>query len=93
MRRHPEANPSHLAEALYDAAMEPSLWTRALDGLGDALGGSALVVGMFRGPDLVFYAANRLDPERASLLHDDYSRPQTNRFLAAMPRLPLLTVV
>ena len=93
MRRHPEANPSQLAAALYDAAMEPSLWTRALDRLGDALAGSALVVGMFRGPDLVFYAANRLDPERDLLLHDHYSRPQTNPFLAAMPRLPLLTAV
>src|SRR4028119_1122073 len=93
MRGHSEADPSHLAEALYDAALEPSLWTRALDSLGDALGGSALVMGMFRGSGLVFYAANRLEPERDSLLHDHYSRPQTNPFLAAMPRLPLLTVV
>jgi DNA-binding CsgD family transcriptional regulator/PAS domain-containing protein len=93
MHGHPEGNLGHLAEALYDAAMEPSLWTPALDRLGDALGGSALVMGMFRKSELVFYAANRLDPERDSLLHDHYSRPQTNPFLAAMPRLPLLTVV
>ncbi|HVG49795.1 MAG TPA: hypothetical protein VM899_16840 [Rubellimicrobium sp.] len=93
MRGHSGLDPSQLAEALYDAAMEPSLWTRALDSLGDALGGSALVMGMFRGSGLVFYAANRLEPERDSLLHDHYSRPQTNPFLAAMPRLPLLTAV
>ena len=93
MRGHSGSDPSQLAEALYDAAMEPSLWTRALDSLGDALGGSALVMGMFRGSGLVFYAANRLEPERDSLLHDHYSRPQTNPFLAAMPRLPLLTAV
>ena len=93
MRGHSGADPSHLAEALYDAAMEPSLWTRALDNLGDALGGSALVMGMFRGSGLVFYAANRLEPEPDSLLHDHYSRPQTNPFLAAMPRLPLLTAI
>lgn len=93
MRGHPEADRNHLAEALYDAAMEPSLWTRALDRLGDALGGAALVMGMFRGSGLVFYAANRLEPVPDSLLHDYYSRAQTNPFLAAMPRLPLLTVV
>lgn len=55
--------------------------------------GAGLVVGFHRPEGLAFYAANRLDPDRNALLHGRYAHPQTNPFLAAMPRLPLLTAV
>lgn len=82
-----------LSQAFYDAVFEPQIWSRALDTLGDALGGAGLVVGFHRPERLAFYAANRLDPAKNALLRDRYSSSQTNPFLAAMPRLPLLKAV
>lgn len=82
-----------IAGSLYDAAMEPRLWPQALDRMGDALGGAALVAGYHRKSGLCFSTANRLDPEAMALLFTRYARPETNPFLANIPRLPLLVPV
>ena len=86
-------DPSLIAGSLYDAAMEPRLWPQALDRVGDALGGAALVVSLTRGGHQAFGATHRLDPERERVLRERYGRPETNPLFAAMPRLPVLAPV
>lgn len=83
-------HPQDLVGDLYAAALEPDRWTAALDGIGDALGGAALVFGYFRFNDLICVATNRLDPGHDALLRAQYARPDTNPLLAAMPSLQVL---
>lgn len=78
---------------LYQAAVQPELWKPALDRMCDALGGASFVVGLYDDDDLVFAALTRLDPDFQKRLLTDYRFAETNPFLAAMPRLPLLKAV
>ena len=84
---------SPLIGSLYDAVDQPDHWTEALDDIGDALGGAALVSSLHRPGGMAFGVSNRLDPEADQVLRSQYASPETNPLMAAMPRLPVLTPV
>lgn len=82
-----------LAGAIYEAAAEPELWQAALDRLGDALGGAALVNSYHRRGAMAFGVSNRLDPEAENVLRTHYATAEKNPLFAAMPQLGVLQPV
>lgn len=84
-----EARLDHLIGLLYDAAAAPELWPTALEAVGDALGGCALVMSILSPREGVKFAATvRIDPDYRALIERRYASPETNPLVAAMPRLP-----
>lgn len=78
----------------YEAAAAPELWPKALQSLGDAIGGCALVTSILSPREGVKFAATvRIDPYYQSLIEQRYATPATNPLVAAMPRLPVTVPV
>ena len=89
-----EARLHHLIGLLYDAAATPELWPTALEAVGDALGGCALVMSILSPREGVKLAATvRIDPDYKALIEQRFASPETNPLVAAMPRLPLTVPV
>jgi DNA-binding CsgD family transcriptional regulator/PAS domain-containing protein len=80
----------HLIGLVYDAAAAPELWPTALEAVGDALGGCALVMSILSPREGIKFAATvRIDPDYRALIEQRFASPQTNPLVAAMPRLPV----
>lgn len=78
----------------YDAATAPELWPTALEAVGDALGGCALVMSILSPREgLKFAATVRIDPDYRALIEQRFASPETNPLVAAMPRLPITVPV
>jgi DNA-binding CsgD family transcriptional regulator len=89
-----ETRVDRLVGLLYDAATAPELWPAALEALGDALGGCALVMSILSPRDgLKFAATVRIDPDYRAIIEQRYAGPATNPLVAAMPRLPVTVPV
>jgi DNA-binding CsgD family transcriptional regulator/PAS domain-containing protein len=89
-----ETRVDHLIGLIYDAATAPELWPVALEALGDALGGCALVMSILSPRDgLKFAATVRIDPDYRAIIEQRYAGPATNPLVAAMPRLPVTVPV
>ncbi len=78
---------------LYQAAVQPELWNSALDRMSDILGGAAFVFGVHDDKAFVFGAMTRIDPAFWERLLADYRSAESNPFVAAAPRLPLLQAI
>jgi PAS domain-containing protein len=89
-----ESRLDDLIGLFYDAATAPELWPTALQALGDALGGCALVMSILSPREGVKFAATvRIDPDYRTLIEQRFASPETNPLVAAMPRLPVTVPV
>lgn len=82
-----------LVEKIYAASVRPELWPRALDAVGDFLGGAVLVGSVQGRAGALLAVTHRLDPERDQVLRERYVRPETNFLMAALARLPRQRVI
>jgi DNA-binding CsgD family transcriptional regulator len=89
-----ETRLDRLIGLFYDAATAPELWPTALEALGDALGGCALVMSILSPREGVKFAATvRIDPDYRAMIEQRFASPATNPLVAAMPRLPVTVPV
>ncbi len=89
-----ETHLDHLIGLFYDAAAAPELWPLALEALGDALGGCALVMSILpAGEGVRFAATARIDPDYGAMIEQRFATAASNPLIAAMPRLPCATPV
>lgn len=80
--------------ALYDAALAPEQWERALELLGDALGGCAIGASIQRSYGLAgSLAQSRLDPHFFSTMLKQFPDVRGNEMVAVMAGLPAAVAV
>jgi DNA-binding CsgD family transcriptional regulator len=84
-----------LADAFHEAAFEPEKWPSALQGLGDALGESSVVVSTYTassGAQLV-HAVRSSAPSYWSQVQQEHGDPATNRYLPILQAAKPGTVI
>ena len=89
-----ETRLDRLIGLVYEAGAAPELWPTALEALGDALGGCALVMSILSPRGGVKFAQTvRIDPHYRAIIEQRFSSPQTNPLVAAMRHLPMAVPV